>query len=67
MRRFARELGRRPRPGEGTGAKGRITEQDVKAYVKRLLTEPPAGAAGAALPRVPAVDFAAFGPVEAGR
>jgi len=46
---------------QGTGAKGRITEQDVKAHVKRLLSEP---AAGAALPRVPVVDFAAFGAVE---
>jgi pyruvate dehydrogenase E2 component (dihydrolipoamide acetyltransferase) len=45
----------------GTGAKGRITEQDVKAHVKRLLAEP---ASGAALPRVPVVDFAAFGTIE---
>src|SRR5690606_33589552 len=37
-------------------------EQDVKAHVKRLLTDP--AAAGGALPRVPEVDFAAFGPVE---
>jgi pyruvate dehydrogenase E2 component (dihydrolipoamide acetyltransferase) len=47
----------------GTGTKGRITEQDVKAHVKRLLSQGTAPA-GAALPRVPTVDFAAFGPVE---
>jgi pyruvate dehydrogenase E2 component (dihydrolipoamide acetyltransferase) len=63
IRRFARELGVDLARVEGSGAKGRITEQDVKAYVKRLLTAP-GGATGAALPRVPAVDFAAFGPVE---
>ena len=63
VRRFARELGVDLARVAGSGAKGRITEQDVKAHVKRLLTA--GGPAGAAmLPRVPAVDFAAFGPVE---
>jgi len=65
VRRFARELGVDLTTVKGSGTKGRITEQDVKAYVKRRLAEPTAGAgAGAALPRVPVVDFAAFGPVE---
>jgi pyruvate dehydrogenase E2 component (dihydrolipoamide acetyltransferase) len=65
IRRFARELGVDLARVAGTGAKGRITGQDVKAHVKRLLSEPGAGAGAAtALPRVPAVDFAAFGPVE---
>jgi pyruvate dehydrogenase E2 component (dihydrolipoamide acetyltransferase) len=63
IRRFARELGVDLDRVKGTGSKGRITEQDVKAHVKRRLTEPGA-LAGAALPVVPAVDFAAFGPVE---
>jgi pyruvate dehydrogenase E2 component (dihydrolipoamide acetyltransferase) len=63
IRRFARELGVDLAKVRGTGTKGRITEQDVKAHVKRLLSEgAPAG--GAALPRVPPVDFAAFGPIE---
>lgn len=62
VRRFARELGVDLATVSGTGLKGRITEQDVKAHVKRLLTEP--SAAGGALPRVPEVDFAAFGAVE---
>ncbi len=61
MRRFARELGVDLATVAGSGIKGRITEQDVKTHVKRLLTEPrPA----AALPKVPEVDFAAFGPIE---
>jgi pyruvate dehydrogenase E2 component (dihydrolipoamide acetyltransferase) len=65
IRRFARELGVDLGAVAGSGAKGRITEQDVKAYVKRLLAAPPqAQAPAAALPRVPEVDFAAFGPVE---
>jgi len=62
IRRFARELGVDLARVEGTGRKGRITEPDVKAYVKRLLTAP--AGAGAVLPRVPVVDFGAFGPIE---
>ncbi len=65
IRRFARELGVDLGSVAGSGVKGRITEQDVKAHVKRLLTAQPAPPAqAAALPRVPEVDFAAFGPVE---
>ena len=61
IRRFARELGVDLATVTGSGIKGRITDADVKAHVKRLLTEPrPA----AALPKVPEVDFAAFGPIE---
>jgi pyruvate dehydrogenase E2 component (dihydrolipoamide acetyltransferase) len=65
VRKLARELGVDLVKVQGTGTKGRITDGDVKAYVKRVLS---AGTAGtqpaAALPRVPVVDFAAFGPVE---
>ena len=66
VRRFARELGVDLARVAGTGFKGRISEDDVKGYVKRTLAspQPQASAAGAALPRVPDVDFAAFGPVE---
>jgi pyruvate dehydrogenase E2 component (dihydrolipoamide acetyltransferase) len=65
IRKLARELGVDLAQVEGTGTKGRITEADVKAHVKRLLTSAPTGAAlGGALPRVPTVDFAAFGPIE---
>jgi pyruvate dehydrogenase E2 component (dihydrolipoyllysine-residue acetyltransferase) len=62
VRRFARELGADLAKVQGTGAKGRVTADDVKSYVKKILTAP--AAAGAALPRVPEVDFAAFGPIE---
>ena len=68
VRKFARELGADLGKVKGTGPKGRITHEDVKAYVKQLLASPPPAvaapaAAGALLPKVPAVDFAAFGPV----
>ena len=68
VRQLARELGVDLARVTGTGTKGRILHEDVKGYVKRVLSgavASPAGAAGASLPRVPVVDFAAFGPVEA--
>ena len=52
MRRFARELGADLAKIEGSGAKHRLTADDVKAYVKRILTAPPQ-ATPAALPKVP--------------
>ena len=65
VRRFARELGVDLARVTGNGFKGRISEDDVKAFVKTALAGPPrTEAAGGALPRVPDVDFAAFGPVE---
>jgi pyruvate dehydrogenase E2 component (dihydrolipoamide acetyltransferase) len=68
VRRFARELGVDLVQVTGTGFKGRITEDDVKAFVKKLLTgggtRAPGAPAGGALPKVPVVDFAAFGTVE---
>ena len=65
VRRFARELGVDLARVTGSGLKGRISEDDVKAFVKKALAGPSrAESAGAALPRVPDVDFAAFGPVE---
>jgi pyruvate dehydrogenase E2 component (dihydrolipoamide acetyltransferase) len=63
VRKFARELGADLGKVQGTGVKGRITQDDVKAYVKGLLAAA-AAAPGSALPRVPVVDFAHFGPVE---
>ena len=45
---------------KGSGEKGRITRDDVKA----ALSGGASGGGGAALPEVPTVDFAKFGPVE---
>ncbi len=66
VRKFARELGADLGRITGTGAKGRVTHEDVKAYVKGILTAPPASAAtpGSGLPKVPVVDFASFGAIE---
>jgi pyruvate dehydrogenase E2 component (dihydrolipoamide acetyltransferase) len=62
VRKFARELGVDLARVSGTGPKARISADDVKAFVKKLLSSP--GAAGSALPKVHEVDFARFGPVE---
>jgi pyruvate dehydrogenase E2 component (dihydrolipoamide acetyltransferase) len=64
VRRFARELGVDLGRVSGSGAKGRIRHDDVKAFVKSALAGDAGRPAGAALPAVPEVDFAAFGPVE---
>jgi pyruvate dehydrogenase E2 component (dihydrolipoamide acetyltransferase) len=64
VRKFARELGADLGKVQGTGVKGRITQDDVKAYVKGLLIEAATAAPVSPLPRVPTVDFAHFGPVE---
>jgi pyruvate dehydrogenase E2 component (dihydrolipoamide acetyltransferase) len=63
VRMFARELGVDLTRVPGSGLKGRITHADVKAFIKRVMTEG-APATGGGLPRVPPVDFAKFGPVE---
>jgi pyruvate dehydrogenase E2 component (dihydrolipoamide acetyltransferase) len=64
VRKFARELGADLGHVKGTGIKGRITPDDVKAYVKGLLTTARTAAPATALPKVPVVDFAQFGAVE---
>lgn len=64
VRKFARELGVDLARVRGNGHKGRITEDDVKAFVKSVLSGAVAASAGPALPQVPVVDYASFGPVE---
>lgn len=63
VRKLARELGVDLARVAGSGPKGRISHEDVKAWVKRALQGGLATAAPA-LPKVPVVDFAAFGPIE---
>ncbi len=63
VRRLARELGVDLSRVPGSGIKGRISHDDVKAWVKRALSGALAPAA-TALPKLPVVDHAAFGPVE---
>src|SRR5512146_267579 len=71
VRKLARELGVDLTRVAGHGFKGRITHDDVKAFIKSLMTSGAAAGGGAAakggggaLPVVPPVDFSAFGPVE---
>ena len=63
IRKFARELGVDLTAVKGSGPKGRVTADDVKAWVKQALKSG-TPAAGGALPRVAEVDFAKFGAVE---
>ena len=62
VRKLARELGVDLASVRGSGEKNRILHDDVKAFVKEILTG--GGAMGAALPKVPSIDFTAFGEVE---
>jgi pyruvate dehydrogenase E2 component (dihydrolipoamide acetyltransferase) len=62
VRKLARELGVDLGRVKGSGPRGRITHDDVKAWVKAMLSG--AIAAGPALPQVAKVDFAKFGAVE---
>jgi pyruvate dehydrogenase E2 component (dihydrolipoamide acetyltransferase) len=64
VRKFARELGVDLARVAGSGPKGRILQDDVKAFVKAILTGQAAGAGGLALPKLPVVDYAAYGEVE---
>jgi pyruvate dehydrogenase E2 component (dihydrolipoamide acetyltransferase) len=72
VRKFARELGADLVLMKGTGPKGRITQEDVQAFVKGVMTQAPARAPAAAasggipfnLPEWPQVDFAKYGPVD---
>jgi pyruvate dehydrogenase E2 component (dihydrolipoamide acetyltransferase) len=64
VRRLARELGLDLNLIKGTGEKGRITREDVKAAVVAEKGGAAVGPGAAALPAIPAVDFAKFGPIE---
>ncbi len=70
VRKFARELGVDLAKVKGSGPKGRITQEDVQAFVKGVMkgAQVPAPAArggfGFDLPEWPQIDFAKFGPVE---
>jgi pyruvate dehydrogenase E2 component (dihydrolipoamide acetyltransferase) len=64
VRLFARELGVDVVTIKtGSGRKGRILKDDVKNFVKKVMSEGVA-AGGAGIPGIPAVDFSLFGDTE---
>ena len=64
VRKFARELGVNLGSVRGSGEKGRILLDDVKAFVKMVMAGGGPGAAAPALPKAHNYDPAAFGEVE---
>ena len=65
VRRFARELGVDLGLVYGKGPKGRILKEDVKEFVKSMLSGKKLTSQGAfALPEVAPVDFSKFGEIE---
>ena len=71
IRMFARELGVDLSKVKGTGLKGRVTREDVQAFVKGALAAVKPVSASASggglpfnLPELPNIDFAKYGPVE---
>ncbi|MFK8051985.1 MAG: dihydrolipoyllysine-residue acetyltransferase [Woeseiaceae bacterium] len=64
VRKLARELGVNLVQVKGSGTKGRIVADDLKAWVKKMLSSGGAGAAtGGGLPALPKVDFSRFGDI----
>ena len=64
VRKLARELGVDLAEVKGSGQKKRVLHEDVKAYVKAILSGRAPGPAAPALPKVPSVDFAKFGEID---
>jgi pyruvate dehydrogenase E2 component (dihydrolipoamide acetyltransferase) len=64
VRKLARELGVDLAQVKGSGAKNRVLHDDVKAFVKAILTGQAAAPAGTGLPQTPKVDFEKFGEIE---
>ncbi len=66
VRRFARELGVDLNQVKGSGPKGRVTREDVKGFIKKVLSGSslPAATGSFQLPAIPEVDFSRFGEVE---
>jgi len=63
VRKFARELGVDLGLVDGSGPKGRIVKEDVKSFVKRVLSQPVA-AGGLDVAPMPDIDFSQWGEVE---
>ena len=64
VRKLARELGVDLAQVKGSGPKNRVMHDDVKGFVKAVLTGQAAAPTGTGLPQTPKVDFAKFGEIE---
>jgi pyruvate dehydrogenase E2 component (dihydrolipoamide acetyltransferase) len=66
VRRLARELGVDINEVSGSGPKGRISDEDVKEFAKRIIVAAQAGGfgGGAGIPTEPLPDFSKWGEVE---
>jgi pyruvate dehydrogenase E2 component (dihydrolipoamide acetyltransferase) len=62
VRKFARELGADLSKMSGSGNKGRILKEDVKAWVKQTLAQGSQGGLG--VEPMPEIDFSQFGEIE---
>mgnify|MGYP001208331610 FL=1 len=62
VRKFARELGVNLIEVNGSGPKSRILHDDVKAFVKAILSGVPSSKSN--LPELPTVDFGKYGDIE---
>src|SRR5690625_551860 len=63
VRRLGRQLGVDLAKVKGTGPRSRVTKDDVRNYVKNIVSASQSGAApagGSGIPRPPAVDFSKF-------
>ena len=72
IRKFAREMGIDLTSVKGTGDRNRVTKDDVKVYVKDVMsgkalqapTVSTAVSSGTGIPSIPAVDFSQFGDID---
>lgn len=71
VRQMARELGVELTRVKGSGPKGRVLKEDVKTFVKQVMTEGtvpgvvvPLTGGGMGIPPVPEIDFSKFGEIE---
>jgi pyruvate dehydrogenase E2 component (dihydrolipoamide acetyltransferase) len=64
VRKLARELGVNLIQVTGSGTKKRILHDDIKAFVKAILSGQAVATAAVGLPKTPSIDFSKFGEID---
>ena len=64
VRKLARELGVNLIQVTGSGTKKRILHDDIKAFVKAILSGQAVATAAVGLPKIPSIDFSKFGEID---